>query len=210
MKLTIFILVLSIGSLNMNAQQSNNLIGEYYLQGVREIASGFKLNTDSSFDFFFSYGALDRSGKGTWHTEGNRITFNSSAVKEKDFILLSSKNDSNERVMVKIVDSNPILRSSVYVIIKAGENVQEGVTNSNGEISFTKQEIDSIKMVLEFCPEKKFGFTNVNKQHNRFEFGIEKEIMEVFFHQLVLTLTEEGMEGTHPLLRDGIYKFRKN
>ena len=58
----------------MEAQQkTNTAIGEYYLSGVMETASGFKLNPDSTFQFFFSYGALDRSGSGTWKQEGNNI-----------------------------------------------------------------------------------------------------------------------------------------
>ena len=44
-----FIFICSI--LRANAQK--NLAGEYYLQGVMEIASGFKLNADSSFEFYF-------------------------------------------------------------------------------------------------------------------------------------------------------------
>ena len=34
--------------------------------------------------------------------------------------------------------------------------------------------------------------------------------MEVFFDRLALTITEEGLEGQHPLLKEGIYHFRKN
>jgi hypothetical protein len=42
--------------------QTNNITGVYNLRGVMEMASGFKLNNDSSFEFYFSYGALDRYG----------------------------------------------------------------------------------------------------------------------------------------------------
>ena len=47
--------------------------GEYYLRGVMETAAGFKLNEDSTFQFFFSYGALDRQGRGKWTTEGHPL-----------------------------------------------------------------------------------------------------------------------------------------
>ena len=58
---TLFFVFTSL-MLNLNAQK--NITGEYYLQGVIETASGFKLNDDSTFEFFFSYGALDRYGSG--------------------------------------------------------------------------------------------------------------------------------------------------
>ena len=38
----------------MVAQTAAPIAGQYYLEGVRETASGFKLNEDSSFEFFFS------------------------------------------------------------------------------------------------------------------------------------------------------------
>ena len=37
---------------------------EYYLTGVREMASGFLVKPDNTFQFFFAYGALDRQGAG--------------------------------------------------------------------------------------------------------------------------------------------------
>ena len=45
----------------------STVAGEYYLQGVMETASGFKLNEDSTFQFFFMYGAMDRVGEGVRH-----------------------------------------------------------------------------------------------------------------------------------------------
>ena len=78
-------------------------------------------------------------------------------------------------------------------------------------ISFPKQTVDSIILILEFCPEKLFIFTNNNKLHNNFEFRFEKDMMEVFFDHFVLSLHgEEGLEGQHPLLKEGTYHFKKN
>ena len=42
---------------------SQSVAGEYYLNGVMETASGFRVNADSTFEFFFSQGALDRQGR---------------------------------------------------------------------------------------------------------------------------------------------------
>src|SRR5450432_943541 len=63
------------------------LPGEYYLQGVMETASGFLLKPDSSFQFFFSYGALDRHGSGKWAVKENKLILNSAARPEYDFAL---------------------------------------------------------------------------------------------------------------------------
>ena len=195
----------------MEAQQkANTVIGEYYLSGVMETASGFKLNPDSTFQFFFSYGALDRSGSGTWKQEGNNIIFNSKQG-TNGFSLINSNTINNDKLTIKITDANPSLRSHVYALLKSGDKHAEQITDKNGVISFPKQTVNSISLILEFCPEKLFVFTNNNKPHNNFEFRFEKDIMEVFFHNLVLSLHgEEGLEGQHPLLKEGTYHFKKN
>jgi len=194
----------------MEAQQkANTVTGEYYLRAVMETASGFKLEPDSTFQFFFSYGALDRGGKGTWHQKDGQIIFNSMPG-SKGFALINSNTTDDDKITIKITDANPSLRSHVYALLKSGEKQSEEFTDKDGLISFPKQQVDSITLILEFCPEKVFVFVNDNKQHNHFEFRFEKDMMEVFFNQLNLTLTEDGMEGQHPLLREGIYKFEKH
>ena len=195
----------------MEAQQkTNTAIGEYYLSGVMETASGFKLNPDSTFQFFFSYGALDRSGSGTWKQEGNNIIFNSKPG-TKGIALINSNSVDNDKLTIKITDANSSLRSHVYALLKSGDKHAEEITDKNGMISFPKQQVDSIALILEFCPEKLFIFTNNNKLHNNFEFRFEKDMMEVFFDHFVLSLhEEEGLEGQHPLLKEGIYHFKKN
>ncbi len=73
-KVTFLILSISI-CCNMLAQTpSQSVAGEYYLSGVMETASGFRINPDSALsEFFFSQGALDRQGKGRYRTEGSRL-----------------------------------------------------------------------------------------------------------------------------------------
>src|SRR4051794_35415749 len=72
MKTIICLLLFFIG-LTTNGQAQKNMEGEFVLEGVREMACVFKLNSDSSFEFYFSYGALDRYGSGKWTTDKNKI-----------------------------------------------------------------------------------------------------------------------------------------
>ncbi len=210
MKKYTLILLILFTALKTDAQQkTNTVVGEYYLKAVMETASGFKLNPDSTFDFFFSYGALDRSGKGTWKQEGNKVIFNSKPG-TKGFALINSKVADDENFTIKITEENSFFRSHVYSKIKQGQIETEGLTDQNGIILFPKQRVDSIILLLEFCPDKFFTFIHKNKEHNHFEFIFEKDIMDVFFEDLILSFTEEGFEGQHPLLRPGTYQFKKN
>lgn len=189
---------------DMDAQQPpNRAAGIYYLQGVMETASGFKLNADSSFEFFFSQGALDRYGSGKWTlNQGNKLVFNSKPRPEYDFALLQTRQVDNEGIMVQVTDQNTILLSYVYVTIEGGGKKQELITNSRGAAVFQSQTVESITLQFEFCPEKKsvFRFTDTAIARNYFSFRFEPWLFELFFEQFELELTSTGMKGAHPLL----------
>jgi len=194
----------------MEAQHSNNLPGEYYLRGIIETASGFKLNADSSFEFFFSYGALDRSGKGKWSVTDNGVMFKSAPFPGKEFKLINSKKTNDDRITIKITDPNTQLLSYVYVIAGSGEKLTEQFANKEGIVHFPKQRLDSLTLIFKFCPERESVFNIPAGDHNYFEFGFEPWLMDVFFDGLVLQKEEEGLKGQHPLLKPGEYHFVKN
>src|SRR5579885_3016638 len=104
-KIFLSILIFVIFYLPMQAQISSP-VGEYYLTGVMETASGFKLNEDSTFQFFFSYGALDRYGSGTWKMNNNIITLNSKPYPGHDFKMTASENTKDNFTTVRIDESN--------------------------------------------------------------------------------------------------------
>ena len=49
------------------------LAGEYQLAGVMETGSGLLLRADGSFEWYFSYGALDLGARGTWTRLGDAV-----------------------------------------------------------------------------------------------------------------------------------------
>jgi hypothetical protein len=49
------------------------LAGEYHLDGVMETGSGLSLRDDGSFEWFFTYGALDLGARGKWTREADTV-----------------------------------------------------------------------------------------------------------------------------------------
>jgi hypothetical protein len=194
----------------MNAQQVSSLSGEYYLTSVMETASGFKLNPDSSFQFFFSFGALDRYGEGKWSVKDGRIFFNSRPRPELDFGLNNSSQTSEDSIRIKITDANELLLRYVHCTIKSGDIIIRDVTDRTGIATFPKLPIDSISLVFEFCPEKTSVFIPKNPQDNYFEFRFEPWIVEYFFKEFSLNVGEKTLDGIHPLLTGEGYTYRKN
>ena len=180
--------------------------GQYYLRGVTEVASGFLLNADSTFEFFFSYGALDRMGSGKWIAKGNQIVLNSKTRPLHDFALINSKVVADDFITIKITDNNELLQRYVYAKMKFVDTVLEGMTNQKGEIKFPHKAIGNLSLQFEFCPEKTSVF-DLNKEHNYFEFGFEPWIAEYFFNNFHLTIAGNDLKGKHPLLDEKDYHY---
>jgi len=191
--------------LNLNAQK--NVTGEYYLQGVMETASGFKLNADSSFEFFFSYGALDRYGSGKWSMNKDSIILNSKPSPGKDFKLANSIASTNKFSIIKIEDSNTTLYRFVYCRVKTAteDSIFSFENDGNLVLPFAA---DSIEFLSELCPERSSVFA-IDKSSMIYMFNFQPWILEVFFNQTSFHFTDDYLEGKHPLLDDKVYRFEK-
>ncbi|HEU4472868.1 MAG TPA: hypothetical protein VFR58_17360 [Flavisolibacter sp.] len=191
------------------AQHSASPVGEYYLQGITETASGFKLNADSSFEFFFSYGALDRMGKGTWRMEEDSLVFNSRQKPAQDFLLYRSRTGLEKEIIIQLSDSNKQFMRFIYCTIRGGDKIQHGVANEQGIITFRPQPVEVIQLLFELCPEKKSVFNIAMKDHGFFEFRFQPWIMELFFDDFKLYRGKNSINGPHPLLIGNHYVYRK-
>ena len=174
-----------------------------------ETASGFLLAPDSTFQFFYSYGALDRYGSGTWKVEDSFIVFNSRPRPRADFKLLSSKTTSDNFITVKISDPNTALLGYVQGTIKSSQGEQRALSNSKGVIRFNTQPIDSIVLMFQFCPEKLSSFYTGDKKANYFEFGFEPWLAEVFFDAFKLVYKKKFLTGGHPAVEGDTLIYEK-
>lgn len=183
----------------MNAQINASPAGEYYLRGEAETASGFKLNEDSSFQYFFSYGALDRYGKGHWRLVNDTLVFNSGQKPARDLKLLSATAGKKDKIRLQIKETNPALLRHFYCRIKGDGRQQEGTTDENGVVAFKPQRVDTVEIFFEFCPEKVSVFHTTAKGIHNFVFALEPWLMEVFFQDFRLAVGPDGLHGGHPM-----------
>jgi hypothetical protein len=191
-----------------NADGQTTVAGEYYLRGVTEVGSGFLLMPDSTFQFFFSYGALDREGSGTWALKDKRITLNSRRRPDHDFALTNSKKSDANFISIRITDNNTQLLRYVYAKMEFTDTIMEGMTDQQGEVRFPKREVKNLSLVFQFCPEKISVF-DLNKEHDHFEFRFEPWLAEYFFADFQLKLEGNDLKGRHPLLDEREYLFIK-
>jgi hypothetical protein len=207
-KVYLMLLFILFMNLEMRAQ-ANDPTGTYYLRGVMEMASGFKLNPDSTFDFFYTYGAVDRFGSGTWELKGEQIILNSKTKHEKDFKLVTSAARSNKDITIRFSDANENILPYLHVALKRGEAFEDKKTDHDGLVHFEKKAFDSIVLMLSLFPDKKASFAPVSSTHNYYEFNLEPWISEVVFDHQVYLITKEGLKGKHPLLDEKEYDFER-
>ena len=195
----------------MEAQtKTPSVAGAYYLQGVMETASGFKLNPDHSFEFFFSYGALDRSGEGQWKQEKNEIIFSSLKNKPADYTLLQSKKQNGTGTTISISGGNEYLQKKIHAIIKSGDEEEQAGVNEAGIIVAKTTSADSIILLFEWCPEKRFVFKVPDTTHNHFEFRLEPSLMDVLFEDFRLQLNDNGLTGPHPMDKTKSFQYKRS
>jgi hypothetical protein len=192
---------------NLNAQ---NIAGVYNLVGVMETAAGFKLNEDSTFEFYFSYGALDRYGSGTYKMDGDRVIFNSASWPGKDFKLLQSSTGKQNHVVFELKEKNTMLLPYVYFTIFNKGKQTTIKTDSHGMAEAMVQPIDSIGVQFEFTPERMSVFKPSNPNHNYFSFAFEQWVAEVFFKNYPLKISRVGLNGKLFLLGDKEYDFERS
>lgn len=191
----------------INAQ---DMTGEYYMHGVMETASGFQLNADSTFQFFYSYGALDRYGKGKWSVkDGSLIVFNSAPRPPLDFKMVTHGQRDNNFVTVQITAPNTNLLRYVQGFIKTDTGAEEIETNDDGIAQIKIQPVDSIALIFTLCPDRYSVFPIINKADNYFSFGFEPWIAEIFFENFTLSLNAKTLKGRHPLLDGDDFIYEK-
>lgn len=199
------IIIFTIYAFQLHAQQ-NKIVGEYELSGVRETASAIQLNQDSTFRFYFSYGALDRYGSGKWSLRKGSVILDSKPYPGKDFKMVSSALIKNNFTTIKIEDKNINLYRLVYcrVATPAGDSIINATVKG---IIVIPNNVDSIHLLCELCYERKSSFAINPQKYNYYTLNFEPWITEVFFKSFVLRYTQDGLQGKHPLLDEKEYTF---
>jgi hypothetical protein len=181
--------------------------GDYFLSGVMEVASGFRFNPDGTFDFFFTYGAVDRSGSGVWEQRDGNIVLNSPPKPAKDFILQESRATADKELVIQITDPNARILGYVVARIKTQAGHEIARADENGRIALPRQPIEEIGLVHELWPDRPSCFAVSDPALNQFVFSIDPRITEVEFRDLVLREDDEGLSGGHPLLEGAAFRY---
>ena len=159
---------------------TSDITGEYTLKGVPEMASGFRFNSDSTFQFFYIYGASDRQASGTYKTDGNNIILSGTKAPGNDFSLVQKKN-SGSGVTVSITDKNKMLTKSVVCLFSNGQDTVIAETNSDGIAVADMPDCKEIQLIHNYFPDSPTVLKVNLNESNFFEFSLNPSLAEVVF-----------------------------
>ncbi|MBA3648396.1 MAG: hypothetical protein H0W62_07585 [Chitinophagales bacterium] len=209
--LTILLFLFTGTGVTMAQLNEKNLEGEYDLEGVREVGSGFVLHADHTFDFFFSYGALDRQGNGKWQLTGNQVIFNSEPWPGSDFLLEHHQHSRRCNIAIQIQDKNKMILKYIQCKVISKDRVQAAETDNEGLLIFEPQPIDSILLVHTYFSDQISSFPIDDSTENDFLFTLSPTFGTVFFKDFKLSLNGENLSGLHPIIKEkDMYEYIKN
>lgn len=203
----LYILIFSLFyAMSANTQ---DLTGEYFMEGQREMVSIIKINADSTFNFYFAYGAADRYSNGYWIREGGKLVLTTPVKSEPNFVLVTSKHAASKKFTVKITDANKQVLPFVSVYVKGQNTEMHERANGEGEVEFADADVDTIYLQHEIWLNEPVAVPVADKKKNYFEFRINPDIMNIDFKDIVLIISNNELTGGHPLMK-GEFHYVKN
>ena len=186
---------------------------EYYLESIPDVASGIDIKDDFTFEFFYSSGALDRFGIGTWEEELSKdnkkmVVLNSDPSKKPPLFLANSSRKKGKPTTIKMIDINPSLSTYFMAIGFIDNDTVYTYCDQQGEAVLDGETFDSLQIAFEFCPDHILSIPST-KNHNYFQVKSDENLFEIFFRDFTLSVTEEGLEGNHPVIK-GHYHYIKS
>jgi len=171
----------------MNTYQ---LQGEYYFRQT-EMVAGFNFSEAGTFQFFFSYGAVDRNATGTFSVEGNLIKLKSGKEPGKDFTV-NREFRQGEGYNLVFTDANSMMVQHIRCFVLVGDKQEEAVTDSQGSIQLDIPHCDSIYVQHLLYPDIVKLVKTPDNLNNHFELSLNPSLEQVSFKGIDFTIEEDG------------------
>ena len=199
LKILLAVKIFAIMSL-MQKLSAQDIAGEYYIKGNHEMVAAFKFDADSSFEFYFVYGAVDRTAKGTYTVNGKNILLKSDKPAGHDFTVTMEK-ISGQGSTVKFTDKNQYLQKSIACVFIKGKQEEVVYSDAKGIAHSSLSECDSIIAVHMLFPDAPTAIksSSANK-NNYFEATLNPSLAAVSFKDFVLTKKDDSLVGSLPYL----------
>jgi hypothetical protein len=176
--------------INLQAMPQTKIQGEYLFRKT-EMVAGFNFSDARTFQFFFSYGAVDRNASGTFTSEGNTIKLKSNKEAGKDFTLTAQSKEAGGYT-IAFTHTNKYLLQNIRCLFLVNGKQEEAFTNSNGEVHVDFAHCDTIYAQHLLYPDIFTMVKDAANDNNRFILAINPSLEQLSFKGIDLTLESDG------------------
>ncbi len=180
--------------------QAQPIEGIYRMSGGHEMVAAFEFKKDSSFQFYFIYGAVDRNSIGHFTIQNGTIILQARKVPGKDFTIIRQEK-RGDGTSIKITNPNTHLVKNVAGIFKKGNELDQQMSDSEGNMHSLLNDCDSIFVMHTLFPDvPTLVKKDAGDRNNYFELGLNPSLAELSFQDFSLKITGEGLTGYLPWL----------
>ncbi len=146
----------------------------------QEMVAGFNFSADCKFEFFYSYGAVDRSATGSFSISGDTLYLKSDKEAGKDFTIKSqSKEGSGYRIQFE--DANKYLLSNIRCSFFIGTKRKDEYTDQNGLVETDLPLCDKIYVHHELFPDMVTLIKDEKNNNSQFTLTLNPSLGQVSF-----------------------------
>ena len=172
--------------------------------------AGFNFSADGKFEFFYSYGAVDRSANGTFSVEGNMLKLKSDKEAGKDFTIKAQSKQSHGYTIV-FEDANKYLVKNILCLALIDGKLNEVYTDSKGKVQLDVPKCDTIYAQHPMFPDILTLIKDKKNENNNFTLTLNPSLARVSFKGIDFTIVDDKIITCIPnyfMPMDGI-KFVK-
>jgi len=177
--------------INLQAMSQTTIQGEYYFRKT-EMVSGFNFSAAGTFQFFFSYGAVDRSATGTFSVQHNILQLKSDKEAGKDFTI-TSQSKQVKGYTITFAHPNKYLLSNIRCIFLVDGKQEEILSDSKGEVHVDLPHCDTIYVQHLLYPDIATLVKDATNENNRFTLTLNPSLEQVSFKGIDFKIESDKM-----------------
>ncbi|CAN5593411.1 hypothetical protein BH11BAC2_BH11BAC2_15390 [soil metagenome] len=176
--------------LQTSGMAQKSIEGEFYFQRM-EMVAGFNFTADGKFQFFYSYGAVDRNASGSYSIEGDLIKLKSDKEPGKDFTITQQSKKGHGYTLV-FEDPNKYFLSNIRCLFYTDGKPEEVLSNSDGEVHVEFAHCDSIYIQHGLYPDIFTLIKDEKNQNNFFRISLNRTLEQVSFKGIDLKIQDDS------------------
>jgi hypothetical protein len=165
--------------INVSMMAQSPVTGNYQFHR-QEMVAGFNFSSDWKFEFFYSYGAVDRSATGSFSISGDTLHLKSDKEAGKDFTI-KSQSEEGKGYRIQFEDANKYLLSNIRCSFFIGTERKDEFTNQDGLVETELPHCDKIYVYHQLFPDMVTIVKDEKNNNNRFTLTLNPSLGQVSF-----------------------------